>query len=199
MEREVPQRYGWTFLGVFRPGERVETEGTYSDFPFDGLCNAAADFVAREFWIISDADVPVDTRGHFVCDLLLPNLLSRDGHLVLHCGMVAFENAAIGFLGPSGAGKSTMTAAFVRHGAELLSDDAIMIDPEADPLGARPLYSGMRMFSGSISAILPDVPLGENMAHYSSKQRLKVDGSTEMAHPRACSFWRTTPRQEKSR
>jgi len=64
-----------------------------------------------------------------VIGLVLGLLLQRRGVLCLHGSAVAWRGRAIAVLGPSGAGKSTLSAALVRRGATLLTDDVIALRP----------------------------------------------------------------------
>lgn len=54
-------------------------------------------------------------------------ILQRRGTPVLHAGAVGTPLGAVAFLGRQGQGKSTMTSAFVRRGAPLLTDDALPV------------------------------------------------------------------------
>ena len=52
-------------------------------------------------------------------------ILQVRGTPILHAGAVVTSAGAVAFLGRKGQGKSTMTSAFVRRGAPLLTDDAL--------------------------------------------------------------------------
>jgi hypothetical protein len=66
--------------------------------------------------------IPTVTVG-----LVLGVLLQRKGVLCLHGAALAWHGQAVAVLGPSGAGKSTLSAALVRRGATLLTDDVIAL------------------------------------------------------------------------
>src|SRR5687767_3128446 len=54
-------------------------------------------------------------------------LLSTRGTPMLHGAAVAFDGRAIAILGDSGQGKSTLAAALLRSGAQLLSEDLLVL------------------------------------------------------------------------
>jgi hypothetical protein len=56
-------------------------------------------------------------------------LLTLRGATVLHASAVAMEGVALGFVGQSGRGKSTVAALMCLAGAELVTDDVLVVDP----------------------------------------------------------------------
>ena len=75
--------------------------------------------------------------------LILHQLLR--GRVVLHGSAVAVDGAAVAVIGPSGAGKSTTAAALLDLGAELLSDDVVVVDDSDGRLTALPTESHLRL------------------------------------------------------
>jgi len=61
-------------------------------------------------------------------------LLFQRGLAVLHSSAVSIDNFAIAFMGDKGAGKSTTAAAFLQAGADLITDDLLVIDMSSDQL-----------------------------------------------------------------
>ena len=53
------------------------------------------------------------------------------GILSLHGSAVALGGHALGFLAPKGSGKSTLALTLVSHGARLLTDDTLPVDPKS--------------------------------------------------------------------
>lgn len=97
-----------------------------------------------------------------VIGLVLGLLLQRRGVLCLHGSAVAWRGRAIAVLGPSGAGKSTLSAALVRRGATLLTDDVIALRPTPQGTAVEPGPRGLRLLPDSVEhAGLSDAGLGE--------------------------------------
>lgn len=58
---------------------------------------------------------------------------------LLHASAVALDGAAIMLRGPSGSGKSTICLALIEHyGAQLIADDRLYADTDADTVMLRP-------------------------------------------------------------
>ena len=65
---------------------------------------------------------------------------------VLHASAVAFRGKSFGFLGDKMAGKSTTAAAFLRAGADLLTDDLLAIDtPQTGGLVVQPAFAQLKL------------------------------------------------------
>ena len=60
--------------------------------------------------------------AHFLTDVVLPRLASREGRC-LHAAAVVDDDEAFALIGPSGTGKSTLAARLCLEGASLLGDD----------------------------------------------------------------------------
>jgi len=75
------------------------------------------------------------------------------GKSVLHASGVVIINSAIGFLANSNSGKSTLAAAFLRKGANLLTDDILPVDAQADGYQARPSYPLLRLLPQTARAL----------------------------------------------
>lgn len=127
----------------------------------------------RHLMILARPDVPQITIDHFLADQVLPRLISQDGEFVLHSGAVRLGRSAILILGASGLGKSTLATSFQNEGSGLMGDDAIVISADEVP-SATALYSSLRLFPDSITALLPEDVSCEEIAHYSDKQRISV-------------------------
>lgn len=55
-------------------------------------------------------------------------VLQQRNQLILHGNAIRFGQQCVIFIGKSGSGKSTISAAFQKHGHEILSDDLCVID-----------------------------------------------------------------------
>lgn len=86
---------------------------------------------------------------------------SAHRHMMLHAGIVAFDDRAMILPGTPGSGKSTLSAALQLRGARLLSDEFGLVRPERIDL--LPMPRGIPLKNASIEAILefaPDADLG---------------------------------------
>jgi hypothetical protein len=124
-----------------------------------------------------------ETVHHLLLDQVLPRLLAHEGRLVLHAGGVRVEDRAVAFVGTTGAGKSTLIGSLRSAGHPLLSDDGIVVARAGDGVEAVATYPSLRLWPDAVAGVFPDgAPDLAPMAHYSTKQRVLVDGGTA-AHP----------------
>lgn len=84
-------------------------------------------------WTPPSGALPEDAARLDVLGRVLPLALHLAGRLTLHASAVAAGEGALVFLGPKGCGKSTLAARLCRSGAELLTDDALPVDPGPPP------------------------------------------------------------------
>lgn len=85
-------------------------------------------------------------------------LLFQRGLAVFHSSAITIDNFAIAFMGDKGAGKSTTAAAFLQAGAELITDDLLVIDMKnnATPL-IQPSFAQLKLEDSAIHKIhIPD-------------------------------------------
>ena len=115
------------------------------------------------------------TLSHLLLDQVLPRLLAWSGETVIHAGAVISDGFGIAFLGESGHGKSSMTASFVKSGAQLLSDDAITLRLTPDGVFAAGLYPSLRLWPRALEGLSVAESETSDMAHYSTKRRVRVD------------------------
>jgi len=82
--------------------------------------------------IVVDPNPVAEDRliGAFVSGAALGILLHLRGVVTLHASAVRVGTAGVAFMGPKGVGKSTMASTFCQHGASLVSDDVLVVDPE---------------------------------------------------------------------
>jgi ABC-type multidrug transport system fused ATPase/permease subunit len=89
---------------------------------------------------------------------IIPRYLATRGQLVLHASAVRLENGrSLAFLGNSGFGKSTLASSFHRNGAQLISDDSILLRPGDDGVTVIGGFPGIRLFPDSMHAVLNEV------------------------------------------
>ncbi|MDV7141323.1 hypothetical protein R3X27_01370 [Tropicimonas sp. TH_r6] len=177
MIRDLLEKFSWQMADTPPNGR-----GGSSDLiaiPLNNTLAAVIDTASRRVYLESDAALPKQTLEHYILDIVLPHLLSHDGHLVLHGGFVKSDAGGIGFIGPSGAGKSTLTASFLDDGATLLSDDTLMLHHDADGVTVEALYPSLRLFPDSLSSVLPQSGETRTVAHYFDKRRLSFARTAE--------------------
>jgi hypothetical protein len=116
-----------------------------------------------------------ETVRHLVLDHVLPRLVSHQGRLVLHGAAVADKQGALVLLGPTGAGKSTLAASLTGQGFGFLSDDCVLVQPQARGFRAIPAYPGLRLWADSVSAMQPERSPGSESSPTSWKQRVKIE------------------------
>lgn len=78
---------------------------------------------------VSVEDARLDLLGRVV-----PFALHLRGLFVLHASAVATDDGAVALVGPKGRGKSTLAHALVRRGATLLTDDALPVRADPEPV-----------------------------------------------------------------
>ena len=115
---------------------------------------------------------PAFTVRHLLLNQILPLVLSRQGRMVLHAGAVAIDGQVTAFFGPTRSGKSTLVAACARAGAEVVSDDCVVVYRDGPQWMAVPSYPAMRLWSSALDH-LGWAPVGRTAAsHYNDKHRL---------------------------
>ena len=114
---------------------------------------------------------PTGSIRHLLLDQVMPLVLSRMGRVVLHGSAVATAGGVLAFAGESGQGKSTVADAFVRHGAELVSDDCLLLDEAGGAFRLVPSYPGLRLWP-DVARAVPRGAVAVPVCHYSRKERL---------------------------
>ena len=122
--------------------------------------------------------ISVETLRHLLLDQVLPRLLAQRGQLVLHAGAVRAGSRAIAFVGETGSGKSTLSGSFHVDGCPVLSDDGLLVTPEAGRALALPTYPSLRLWpealAGSLrraAALAPSLTTRPSSASCSAKPR----------------------------
>jgi hypothetical protein len=130
--------------------------------------NAAATSVTVE----TRPGTPAFTVRHLLLNQILPLVLSCQGRIVLHAGAVAINGQVTAFFGPTRSGKSTLVAACARAGAELVSDDCVVVYRDGTTWMAVPSYPALRLWSSALDH-LGWAPVGcTASSHYTDKHRL---------------------------
>lgn len=119
------------------------------------------------------SNIPVETIRHLLIDQIIPRILGQMGRLVIHASAVVLPNGkAVAFLGNSGHGKSTTASYFCQNGAQLMTDDCLLIENQESVVIAIPNYYGLRLFEDSIKEIFNQKYEFSDVAHYTNKKRL---------------------------
>jgi hypothetical protein len=139
----------------------------------DFLISASGDQVACQ----PSPGIPDDSIEHLLLDQVLPFLIARRGHTVLHGSAVALHGGALAFCGPAGRGKSTLATAFVNRGAQILTDDCLVLQPSPAGFLVLPSYPGVRLWNDSFQHFAPNAS-STRVSHYSDKRRLALPAAT---------------------
>ncbi len=132
-----------------------------------------------------ESDIPEETIRHLILDQLIPRILGQRGHLVLHASAVKLRDGKVlVFLGGTGWGKSTIASSYYENGAELITDDCLLIKIVDNKIFCVPNYYGLRLYPDSAEAIFKENMRYKPVAHYSSKERLVLHHrESETAEP----------------
>lgn len=137
-----------------------------------------------ECWIAQELDVielRPDPSGRpdllpiLLAGTVLSFVLTLRGHTVLHASGVAFDGEAVALIGHSGHGKSTIAALLCSRGADIVTDDVLVVESEPHPtcVGASDEFR-LRERSATIAERVPDATV-----------RLTVDGRQAIRPPRS--------------
>ncbi len=102
--------------------------------------------------VVFDRELPADMEQHLLLDHVLPLVLARRGHVVLHGAVVSRGSRAAVLLGPTGAGKSTLTAYAWRQGWTVGGDDGAVVSL-GTPVTVEPTYATVRLTLESIDLL----------------------------------------------
>jgi hypothetical protein len=125
--------------GLTVPAVRDTPQGSYHFHPAPGgyvLRNGARTVLEVEGTHLSirlppDGEPPNEMQVEVYVRALAPKLLFQRGVTVLHASACMVAGKLIAFAGMSGAGKTTTARAFVKAGAGLVSEDLVVLAPEA--------------------------------------------------------------------
>lgn len=109
---------------------------------------------------------------HLLLDQVLPLALGLMGDVVLHASAVVLAGEALALAGPSGRGKSTLAAHLGARGAQVLTDDCLVLRESGDAWRAFPFDQGIRLSRDSVRAALRGPVEGTEVAEGSAKLRI---------------------------
>jgi hypothetical protein len=126
--------------------------------------------------------LPAATLRHLLLDQVLPLSLTLGGRVVLHASAVHVPGfGSVAFAGESGRGKSTLAAALASRGAQLVTDDTLVLEREGTGLVAIPGYPGVRLWADQLAG--SDRARARAVAHYTTKRRLRPGALTFRLRP----------------
>lgn len=122
-------------------------------------------------------NVPFVTIRHLLLDQALPRYFYHFlDKFILHASMVAIRDTGVAFLGQTGWGKSTLAASFAGTECEIITDDCIFLEKNADhEVFGVPSYPGLRLYGDSLQILQSPNPCQhDQMSHYSDKHRIHL-------------------------
>ncbi|WP_254943920.1 hypothetical protein [Cyanobium sp. AMD-g] len=111
------------------------------------------------------------TVEHLYQNQVLPLMLSTQGFLVFHASSVAVGKSSVAFVAESGRGKSTLAGSFAINGHSFLTDDGLILDPNASGYNVRPSHPSIRLWDDSSEALIHPGAATSPAISYSSKSR----------------------------
>lgn len=128
----------------------------------------------------SDASV-----RHALLDRVIPMMLGQQGYQILHASAVRLKNGkVVAFVGDSGQGKSTLAASLASVGAQLLTDDCLMVRIESGEVKVIPSYKGLRLKDDSAYALLGEAGIPGSVSETTDKKRLGALGRNNSLNKR---------------
>jgi hypothetical protein len=121
-------------------------------------------------------------RGHLLTQVLSFSLLAR-GREPLHASAVAVPGGAIGFLGDCGAGKSSLTAAFLRAGHPLVTDDLLVLRGRKGGYAVEPGVPRIKLFPRVARRLLKGRRPGQRMVPGTRKLVFSVPHALSVRRP----------------
>ena len=150
---------------------------------FNNLADFFLDPERREISFCALPETPPDSIRHLFLDGVVPLLLSLMGRGVLHASAIRTPYGAAAFLGETGAGKSTLAGSFQKSGYSIITDDCLLLEPDAGRFYARPSYPGVRLREDSLAHLAADGTATLSVAHYNSKRRLSAGQFIDRREP----------------
>lgn len=120
--------------------------------------------------ITFDRELTPEVEQHLLLDHVLPLVLARAGHLVLHGALISLGGAGVALVGSSGAGKSTLTAFAWQRGWTVGGDDGVVV--QGSPPTAEPTYPTIRLSASSMQLLEIDPLDAEPIVG-----KFRIDGS----------------------
>ncbi|PIV24364.1 MAG: hypothetical protein COS40_02070 [Deltaproteobacteria bacterium CG03_land_8_20_14_0_80_45_14] len=133
----------------------------------------------KEIFCMPGHGIPSDTIQHLLLDQVIPLVINLKGGEALHVSAVLTAKGAVAFAGPTGSGKSTVAGSLLNMGYPLLSDDCLVLTEKDEKIYAIPAYPGLRLWGDALKCLFGNDVVYESVAHYTTKQRLCIEGKSE--------------------
>jgi hypothetical protein len=109
-------------------------------------------------------------------------VLNQLGIPTLHASAAITPHGAVAFLGPKGQGKSTMTAAFLKRGATMLTDDVLPLRVTGEGAFGFPSLPLMKLWPQTAQHTLELTERLPNIVADYEKRLLRLDARYHFAH-----------------
>ena len=126
--------------------------GTWIWNPGIGTCHVAPG--ARQVLVYPEPGADERALGLMLLGQVSSFIMHQLGYLSLHASAVVTKHGAVAFLGRPCQGKSTMAACFLRHGAQLLTDDILPLRERDDGVYGFPGPPIMKLWSETAECTL---------------------------------------------
>jgi hypothetical protein len=127
---------------------------------------------------------------YYLLGTVFDNILQYRNCLVLHGSAVLVDDKAVIFNGHSGSGKSTLAAAFMKKGYPLLTDDVVVLSPNAD--GGFSLIPGppkIKLWQLSIDKLSMPINKARKIARTLDKYEIPVTALNQKSNIEISAFY----------
>jgi hypothetical protein len=115
---------------------------------------------------------------------------------MLHASAVETTKGIILFSGNSGSGKSTLAGYFHQSGYMAISDDCVLLEDGQSDVKIMPSYAGLRLWQDSHKSLFASLEGSLNMAHYSPKQRVLLNQTSQVTNNKLLAIFILDPPQD---
>ena len=128
------------------------------------------------------AGTSADMLEHLYLNQVLPLCASKQGKLVYHASAVEVAGCAVAFVAESGRGKSTLAANLAVSGYCLLTDDGLVLEPDATGHRVIPSHPSIRLWQDSQDYLLPPDVKAAAPLHFTAKGRFLAGDGLGFCH-----------------
>jgi hypothetical protein len=135
---------------------QVLAQGQYYGFNYCDDTRFVVNREGSEVWAAWPHSLTLADTATYLLGPIIGFILRLRGQVCLHASAVAVGDSAVAFLGPMGAGKSTTAAALAQRGYGVVSDDVVVLAPEATGFLVHPAYPQLRLWPPSVKMLYGD-------------------------------------------